>query len=194
MNARVNDAIRHQLNPKFGAIPLAQHRSGLLIPAHAAGKWHMDIFDPDGNKIYEDDWENLVTTQGKNSLLNVGLHATTQITTWYLGLISATPTAAAGDTHASHAGWTEITAYSESVRQTFVENAAASGSIDNVGSVATFTINADGTSIGGALLSSVSTKNSTSGSDILYAVGAFSGGNVTLNNGSTIQLTATFSV
>ena len=182
------------LNSRFGAAPLMRTMGGLLVPAHAIGIWNLKAFSPEGDVLLEDEWENLVTTQGKNSILNTQFHATTQLTTWYLGLISATPTPAAGDTHASHSGWTEVTAYSESVRQTYVENAASSGSIDNVGSVATFTINADSTSIGGALISSVSTKNSSSGADILYAVGAFSGGNVTLNNGSTLQLTATFTV
>lgn len=182
------------LAAKMKAIPFVRGNGGLLVPAHARGFWTLDCFDPSGKQIEHCEWENLVTTQGGASMLNTQFHATTQLTTWYLGLISATPTAAVGDTHASHAGWTEITAYSESVRQTYVENAASGKSIDNVGSVATFTINADGTSIGGALLSSVNTKNSSSGTDILYAVGAFTGGNITLSNGSTVQVTATFTV
>lgn len=186
--------LNHKLKAAASVLPMIHQVGGLIVPAHARGNWRLEAFSPEGDLLFQDEWENLVTTQGKNSLLDVGLHGSTQITTWYLGLISATPTAAAGDTHASHSGWTEVTAYSESVRQTFVEAAASSGSTTNSASVAVFTINADSTAIGGALLSSVSTKNSSSGSDILYAVGAFTGGNVTLSNGSTLQLTATFSV
>ncbi|GAG46997.1 unnamed protein product, partial [marine sediment metagenome] len=34
------------------------------------------------------------------------------------GLTDGTPTPAAGDTMASHGGWTEVVAYDEGVRQT----------------------------------------------------------------------------
>lgn len=137
-------------------------------------------------------WKNIVTTEGGNSLLSVGLAGGAQIAAWYIGLTATTPTVAAGDTMASHAGWTEVQAYSEAARQAFTPGAAAAKSIDNSGSVATFTINADGTVIGGAFLTSDSTKGGATGT--LYAAGAFSGGDLTLNNGSTLDITATFSV
>ena len=135
-------------------------------------------------------WENLVTTEGKNYLLATGLDGGTPITTWYLSLTDGTPTAAAGDTMASHAGWVEVTGYDEAARQTWTGGTAASASIDNSASVATFTITSNSTTVGGAFLTSVNTKGGATGT--LYAIGAFSGGDLVLNAGSTLDVTATF--
>lgn len=107
--------------------------------------------------------KNLVTNAGKNALLDIMFHGSTQITTWYLGLINNTGYTAvsAADTMASHAGWSEFTAYDESVRQTWTEAAASSQSITS-SSVATFTINGTG-EVRGSFLNSVSTKSGTTG-------------------------------
>ena len=55
----------------------------------------------------------------------------------------------AGDTMSSHAGWTEITAYAESVRQTFVDGGVSGKSCSNSASQARFTCNANSTNVGG---------------------------------------------
>lgn len=164
-------------------------KNGLSAPLRAAGNWKITARDENGLLIAEFDWENLVTTEGKNYLLSAGLDGGTAITTWYVGLTDGTPTVAAGDVLASHAGWVEVTAYTGN-RKAWTGGTAAAGSIDNVGNEAQFSINADSTTIGGAFLASV--DNGTVGT--LYAVGAFSGGDLTLNNGSTLDITATFSV
>lgn len=182
------------IHGKFGTDAMARTPAGLLVPEHITGRWTLEVFDPRGRKIDERYWENLVTTQGRNHMLSVTLDGATQDTTWFLFLISATPTVAAADTFASHSGWTEVTAYTEAARQAWTGGTAASGSIDNSAAVATFTINANGTSIGGAGLGAVDTKGSSSSGDVLFAVGAFTGGNITLNSGSTVQVTATFSL
>lgn len=193
--------------------------AGIEADGRASGRWQIEVYDPTllfklakpvlarfagkhierirrmswARKLREiREWDNLVTTEGKNYLLSAGLDGGTQITTWYLGLTDGTPTAAAGDTMSSHAGWTEVTTYTEAARQTWTGGTAASGSIDNSDAVATFTINADSTTVGGAFLASVSTKGGTTGT--LYAVGAFTGGDLVLNNESTLDVTATFSV
>lgn len=192
----------------------------LAFPTHARGRWHISVYDPTpafriiawllkgldlvalieelrhkpwARKLREvRQWENLVTTEGKNYLLSAGLDGGTQTTTWYVGLTDGTPTAAAGDTMASHAGWTEVTAFDETARQAWTGGTAASGSIDNSASKASFTISTDSTTVGGAFLASVSTKSGTTGT--LYAVGAFSGGDLALSAGSTLDIQATFSV
>lgn len=143
-----------------------------------------------GGMKWSDEYENHVTTVGYNKLLSVGLDADTQITAWYVGLISGTPTTAITDTAASHAGWTEVTAYDEAVRQTWTGGTVSAGSIDNVGNEAVFTISANSTTIGGAFLDSTSTKSGTAG--VLYAAGAFSAGNKTLDDNDTLTVTATF--
>jgi len=155
----------------------------------ARGRWKLVVRDSNGVITETREWENLVTTEGKNYLLSAGLDGGTQDTTWFVGLTDGTPTAAAGDTLVTHAGWVEVTAYTGN-RKAFVGGTASGGSLDNSGSVASFAINADATTIGGAFLAAVDTG--TSG--ILYAVGAFTGGDVVLNNGSTIEVTATFTV
>lgn len=171
---------------------LVRSPGGLMVPAHAVGEWHLVVRDEHGEIIDERSWENIVVTEGKNYLLSAGLDGGSPITSWYLALLAGSPTVAAGDTMASHAGWTEVTAYSEANRQAWTGGTASGGSIDNSGSVASFTINANGTTVGGAALVSDNTKGGSSGT--LYAAGAFSGGNLTLNAGSTIEITATFSV
>lgn len=166
---------------------------GLLVPARAKGFWLVRARDRDGRILWEDKFENLVTTEGKNYLLDAGLSGANSPATvhgdWYVGLTDGTPTAAAGDTLASHAGWTEVTAFSGN-RKLYTSGAASSGSITNAAAVASFAINADSTTVGGAFLASAA--SGTSG--VLYAIGAFSGGDVTLSDGSTLEVTAAFSL
>lgn len=154
------------------------------------GHWQLRAFDPDGNLIHEDEWDNLVVDEGLNELLIQALTGGTQTATWYIGLTDGAPTAAAGDTMSSHAGWTEQQGYDEAVRQTWTPGAVSGKSVDNSGSVATFTITSDGTTIGGGFLTSDSTKGGTTGK--LYSIGAFAGSDVTLSANSTLQVTATF--
>jgi hypothetical protein len=165
---------------------------GLVVPAHAIGQWRLVARDPDGNVVHIDEWDNLVVDQGRNYLLDVGIRLQSAVAGWFVGLTGGTPSVVAGDTMASHGGWTEVQAYSQATRPAFSAGAASGGSVNNSGAVASFTINADSTTIGGAFLASVSTNGGTSGT--LYAAGAFSGGNLVLNNGSTLEVTATFSV
>lgn len=158
--------------------------------ARVAGHWAVTIRDPQGNVIREDAFQNIVVNEGLDELLTQALNGGTQTTTWYLGLTDGTPTTAAGDTLSSHDGWTEVTDYDETNRVEWASGSVSGQSIDNSDSVATFTISTDGTTVGGAFLASDDTKSGTTGT--LYAVGAFSGGDVTLSSGSTLEVTATF--
>lgn len=92
----------------------------------------------------------------------------------------------AADTMSSHANWTESTAYSETVRQTLTLGSASGGSIDNTASKAVFTVNANGTVLGGGFVATNATKGGTTG--VLYGLGAFSGGNIILSAGSTVTV------
>lgn len=154
------------------------------------GHWQIQAFDPDGNLVAEDQWDNLVVNEGLDELLIQALTGGTQTSTWYIGLTTGTPTPAAGDTMSSHAGWTEQQGYDEAARQTWSPGAVSGQSVDNSGSVATFTITSDSTTVGGGFLTSDNTKGGSTGK--LYSVGAFSGGDITLSAGSTVQVTATF--
>lgn len=166
--------------------------NGLLAGVAIRGRWDIIIRDPEGNVIREEVIENLVVDEGLNHLLDSTLAAATQITTWYIGLTDGTPTPAAGDTiTGTHAGWSEVTGYDEANRQTWTPGSVSGQSVDNSASKATFTITSDSTTVGGAFLVSDNTKGGSTGT--LYSIGAFSGGDVTLSGGSTLEVTATFS-
>ncbi len=153
------------------------------------GHWEVTCRDKHGNVKWKDTIDNIVVNAGLNHILDVVLSAATQVTAWYIGLLSATPTVAAADTMASHGGWTEVTAYDEADRQGFTEAGASSQSLSNTASPAVFTISTNGTQIGGAFLTSNNTKGGTTGT--LYAAGAFTAGNKDLDDGDTIDVTLT---
>ncbi|WP_398493389.1 hypothetical protein [Variovorax sp.] len=81
--------------------------------------------------------------EGRNYLLNVGVHGGAQVTTWYIALFEGDYTPQEDDAAANiGARATEITAYSQTTRPEFVESAAVGGATDNEASVAQFTLTA----------------------------------------------------
>jgi len=135
--------------------------------------------DPAGKLLAVRRARNVVTTVGKNLLGNVMFRGTAASASWYVGL-KGVGTAVAADTAASHASWAEITAYSESVRQTLTLAAFSGGSSTNAASPAVFTINSSST-IAGAFTINVATKGDGSGT--LYNAADFSSP-VTLSAGT----------
>jgi hypothetical protein len=135
--------------------------------------------DPEGRLIAVRRGRNLVTTQGKNLLGSVMFGATAKSATWYVGL-KGSGTAVAADTAATHSGWAEITAYSQTARQTLTLSSFASGSANNSASPAVFTINSAST-IAGAFITDSPTKGGGGGS--LYNAADFSAP-VTLSAGT----------
>ena len=91
--------------------------TGASETAAATGKYVVECFDKDGNLKWVAESKNLVVNVGLQYMAGVALTSTAQITTWYVGLYGAAATnnPAAGDTMSSHAGWTEVTAYSLSL-------------------------------------------------------------------------------
>jgi hypothetical protein len=148
--------------------------------------WTIECYDSEGNLKWGETKKNLVTTEGLNHVLSSTLDGGTQITTWYVGLKGA-GSAAAGDTMSSHAGWTENTDYSQSVRQTLTLGTASAGSIDNTASKATYSINGTAT-IAGAFITSDSTKSGTTGT--LYGVVDFASSRAVIS-GDTLEVTVT---
>lgn len=142
-----------------------------------------------GKILWRDEIRNLIPDAAKNDLLAAYLAAGTQRTTWYMGL-KGTGAAVAGDTSASHAGWSEITPYSQATRPAWTPGSVASKSVDNSASKAVFTINA-GATVYGAFLISVSTKGGTTG--ILYSAGDFGSSRAVLS-GDELDITGTFTV
>ena len=144
----------------------------------------------DGKLLWREEFTNIVTTAGLNYMLTQYFKGSSYTAAWYVGLTGSTPTFAASDTAGSHSGWSEITNYSESVRQTLTMGTAANGSISNVASKATFSINATVT-VGGAFVISNSTKAGTSGT--LHGGKAFSADRSAVN-GSTVTVAVTASL
>lgn len=134
-----------------------------------------------------EDVRNLVVTAGLNDSLDKHLKGSAYTAAWYVGLTDGTPAFAAGDTMSSHAGWVEDQNYSEAVRQTLTLGTVSGGSVDNSASKAVFSINAT-TTIGGAFVTSVSTKGGSTGT--LYGGAAFSADR-SVQNGDTLNVTVT---
>lgn len=157
----------------------------------ATGVYKVTCVGADGQVKWEDEYKNLVTTVGKNDLLDKYLAGSTYTAAWFLGLVdgASTPTYAAGDTAASHAGWTESATYSNATRPAPVWNAASAGSKSTTATA--FNINGTAT-IAGTFLISNSTKSGTTG--ILYSAGSFTGGNKSVTSGDTLNVTYTASV
>jgi hypothetical protein len=165
--------------------------------AKATGVYHVECHDKDGNLKWSADSKNLVVNAGLAYMAGTALTSVAQITTWYIGLYGAgaSNTPAAGDTMSSHAGWTEVVPYSNATRvaATFVTATTANPSVvTNAASPATFNINATST-VGGAFLTSDSTKSGSTGT--LFSAADFSApGDRSVVSGDIISVTYTFSL
>lgn len=136
-------------------------------------------------------FENLVTTVGKNDLLDKYLLGSSYTQTIRMGL-KGTGTAVAGDTQASHAGWLEqglanAPTYSGS-RKTVTMGSAASGV--STSPTQAFSITSSGTVFGCFINNGGSaTIDNTSG--ILFSAGDFSGDSRAVVNLDTLNVVYT---
>jgi hypothetical protein len=165
---------------------------GLVLDGGAfRGVFKVTCLDRQGKVKWMDEAHNLVTNTALNDVLNEYIRATTQTTAWYMGLVdnSGFTAFAAADTSASHAGWSESTAYSNATRPQWSPGAASSQSITNASSV-NFSINGTAT-IKGLFIIANNTVGGTTG--LLFSEAAFSGGNQAVSNGDTLQCTYTLS-
>lgn len=174
------------------SLATAKRGGGRAEQVGAGTVYRVECRDKHGNLKWVDEFPNLVVTLGRNKLIDDTFRSSGYTSAWYVGLTSGTPTPNAADTMSSHGGWTEVTAYDESVRQTLTLSAASAGSSSNAGSPCVFTISSDGTTIGGVFIATDSTKGGTSGT--LYSVGAFTAADKSLDDGDTLTVTATVSV
>lgn len=160
----------------------------------AGGVYTVECVGADGQVKWSDSFHNLVMNGGVANMNGVYFATGTQSTTWYLGLVTgpaSSTTFDAGDTLASHAGWTENTAYTGNRKAvTFGSATTANPSvITNSASPSSFSINGTAT-IAGAFLCNVA--SGTSG--VLFSAGDFSGGDKSVANGDTLNVTYTFSL
>lgn len=163
----------------------------------ARGSFELICRDAQGNIKWTAEKHNLVVNVGLKDMNDKYFTGSAYTATWYLGLYGAgaSSTPAAGDTAASHAGWTENTTYSNATRPaaTFAAATTADPSvITNSASPAVFNINGT-TTVGGAFLISNNTKGGTTG--ILFSAADFQApGDRSVISGDTVTATYTFSL
>lgn len=163
----------------------------------AGGVFTVSCYDRDGNLKWSESMHNLVVNVGLQDMNTKYFTGSSYTATWYIGLYGAAASnnPAAGDTSASHVGWTEVTAYSQATRPaaTFGTATTANPSvISNTASPAQFSINGT-TTVGGAFLISNSTKGGTTGT--LFSAADFqSPGDRSVVSGDTLNVTYTFNL
>jgi hypothetical protein len=116
----------------------------------ALGRYEATLTDENGTVLAEFGFDNLITTTGKNLLLDQGLAASAYTAADFMGLISSASfsAVAAADTMTSHAGWLEAGTTNaptmSSTRQTLAWSAAAGG-VKGTSAPASFVFTGTGT-------------------------------------------------
>lgn len=165
------------------ALHMAAHHDIDRECAVAKGWFFVVCHDADGTELWREEFPNVVTTVGKNIMLQTLMTGSAySVTGPFIGLISSVSfsAVAATDTMSSHPGWTEsdsthapaYTVSSSANRATAVFGTAASGSIAITNIV--FTMTGSGT-VEGAFVTlgsgAVNTWENTGGT--LYSAGTF---------------------
>jgi hypothetical protein len=142
-----------------------------------------------GRRVWVEEFDNLVTTAGKNKYLDAALKTGLASPAWYV-FLKDSGTVAAADTMASHSGWTEDVSYSNSTRPAWTPGAIGAGSVDNSASVTAFAINGS-TTIYGAGLTDTPAKGGATGT--LLGAADFATSRAVLS-GDTLNVTVTCSL
>lgn len=165
-----------------------QRRADAGEEFHLQGYFEAVCYGPDGVEKWRDKIKNLVTTVGKNDVLDKYLKGSSYTQTIRMGL-KGNGSAAAGDTQASHAGWLEVglanaPTYSGS-RPSITMGSAAAG-VSTAPSQA-FSITSSGT-VAGCFINNGGSATIDDTTGILLSVGDFSSGNKVVANGDTITV------
>lgn len=143
---------------------------------------------------------NVVCTVGKNLMLDSAIAGSSYTTTGpYLGMISSVSwsAVAAGDTMASHSGWTEAgstNAPTFTARGTPAWSSASAGA-KSTSSAVSFTMTSSGTLKGCFMVygsGAVTTLMSTAGT--ILSAGAFTGGDQAVSSGNVVTVTYSISL
>jgi hypothetical protein len=149
----------------------------------AGGVFTVTCVGADGKEKWSDTFHNLVVNQGLQDMNSKYFAASGYTAAWYLGLVEGPGSGT------SFAPGTAYTGNRKAV--TFGTATTADPSvISNSASPSSFAMLVNGTVVAGALLASVS--SGTSG--ILFSAGDFTGGDKTVDNGDTLNVTYSFSL
>jgi len=145
--------------------------------------WKIERFnwyDGELKKDFEQTFENLISDEGLEHLLDVLHKGGTAITAWKVALFESNTTIDGSETYAVPV-YTESTVYDEANRVAWTPGTISTtgnvSSVDNSASQASFTFNGSVTIYGGALVgggTGAATKGDTAGGGTLYAAAQFS--------------------
>lgn len=164
--------------------------------AAAGGVYTVVCTGPDGQIKWQDTFHNLVVNEGLQDMNAKYFKSIGYTAVFYLGLVdgpASSNTYAAGDSLASHAGWTEFTDYSGS-RSTVTFGTASDADpsvINNSASANAFTISgvSGSANVAGAFLATT-----TDNSGVLFSVGDFTVGDKLVSDGDVLTVTYEFSL
>ncbi len=140
--------------------------------------------DKNGVEKWREIIHNTVMTAGKTDIVDKYFKGSSYTAAWYLGLKGA-GSIAAGDTLASHAGYSEVTPYSGN-RPAITWGTTSAGS--NTATAVSISINATST-VAGAFIATVNSGSSGT----LYSASDFSASR-SVASGDTLNVTPTVSV
>lgn len=187
------------------AVPLTEELLSHI--AEMRGKFIVEHWRK-GKRYNEYHVQNGIVNEGKNKLLNVMFDASTQITTWYLGLIdNAGFTALAATDNYDNIdqggnGWDEFKNYTDAnngdsttTRPQWQTDPASAQSISN-STTSIYDITGSGTvkgifGVGGG--TSPQLKGDHQAGSTLWATALFTSGDVTVQNGDQLKVTYTVS-
>lgn len=162
---------------------------------NGGGVFSVQCFDKDGVLKWETTEHNLVVNEGLKFLNDSVFTGVEYTADWYLGLITgpgAGNTFAAGDTLASHAGWTEFVNYAgDRGAITFGAASLADPSVASNSAPVQFNVTAAGGVVAGAFM----TNAETGTAGVLFSASNFAApGDRTVVSGDTLNVTYTFSL
>jgi len=176
--------------------------NGAADRCEAIGIYYAQCLDADGNIKWEDEFPNLVVNVGKNLILDQALAGSAWTATGpFMGLISSVSYTAivAGDTMASHSGWTEAGSTNAPTFTARITTnggwSAASGGAKALASALSFTMTSGGTLEGCFLVGgsgAVATLMNTSGT--LISAGLFTGGTRAVLTSDVVNVSYSMSI
>jgi hypothetical protein len=169
-------------------------QGGTQEKLHAHGYFTAICIGADGKERWRCEFSNLVTTVGKNDLLDSYLKGSSYTQTMRMGL-KGTGTVDATDTQASHPGWLEVGLANDPTytgnRKSVTFDAAVAGS--SASPAQSFAITSSGT-VAGCFINNGGSATIDDTTGVLFSAGNFTGGNRSVLDGDTINVTYTLSV
>lgn len=174
-----------------------QKGNGTTEALKGGGIFTVRCHDKEGNLKWEQKSHNLVVNVGLAFVNTTFFKGSGYTAAWYVGIYgpASTNNPSSADTMASHAGWTEVTAYSNATRPAATFGAATTADpsvIANSAAPAQFLVNASA-NVGGAFLVNDDTPGGSSGT--LFSASDFAApGDRVVQNGDVLSVTYTFSL